>query len=132
MPLFYGNAPPPFYSEAYLELENELQNWNADDAVALTLHFHGSTNQDHNVATDSLYVAVQDDRGVVVVVQHPDSAALLSSGWQTWTIDLEQFGDVDLGHVARLMVGIGNRNNPRTAGESVVYIDDIGLTAAVQ
>ena len=60
MPLFYNNALSPFYSETYRELEEELQDWNVDGAEALTLYFHGSTEKDHDVDTDRLYMAVQD------------------------------------------------------------------------
>jgi hypothetical protein len=130
MPLFYDNRPAPFYSETHRDLEGELQNWTVDGAEALTLYFHGSTEKDHDPDSDRLYVAVQDDQGRVAVVRHPDRDALLLDGWQAWTIVLERFGDVDLTCVARLIVGVGDRNVPRSGGSSVVYIDDIGLGAA--
>jgi F5/8 type C domain len=131
MPLFYHNARPPFYSEAWLDLEDDLQNWRAAEAEALTLYFHGSTDQDHHPIADRLYVAVEDERGVLAVVYHPDREALLGDGWQEWTIALEEFDDVDLSRVARLMLGIGDRDNPQPGGNSVVYFDDIGLGATV-
>jgi hypothetical protein len=129
MPLFYNNALSPFYSETYRELEEELQDWNVDGAEALTLYFHGSTEKDHDVNTDRLYVAVQDHQNRIAVVRHPDREALLADGWQVWTIPLERFAGVDLTHVQRLIMGVGDRNNPRRGGNSVVYIDDIGLSA---
>jgi F5/8 type C domain/Right handed beta helix region len=129
MPLFYDNKGFPSYSEAYRELEAELQDWHVGDAEALTLYFHGSTSQDHSIETDRLYVAVEDDRGLVAVVYHGDPEALLSDDWQEWTIGFEEFGNVDLSHVTRLILGVGNRDNPQLGGSSVVYIDDIGLSA---
>jgi hypothetical protein len=74
-------------------------------------------------------VAVQDHQNRIAVVRHPDREALLADGWQVWTIPLERFAGVDLTHVQRLIMGVGDRNNPRRGGNSVVYIDDIGLSA---
>ncbi len=127
MPLFYNNAQQPFYSEAYRYLEAELQDWHIDGADALKLHFHGSPSKNHKTETDRLYVALEDNLGQVVVAHHPAPQALLNDGWQEWTIGFEEFGNVDLSGVVRLSVGIGNPDNPQLGGNSVVYIDDIGL-----
>jgi hypothetical protein len=132
MPLFYDNRWAPFYSETYRDLEVELQDWHAVEADALTLYFHGSADHDHDIAADSLYVAVEDDHGRVAVVHHGDPEALLSDDWQEWRVSFDEFGDVDLSHVKRLMLGIGDRDDPQPGGHSVVYIDDIGLSALVQ
>jgi hypothetical protein len=128
MPLFYDNRVPPFYSEVHRDLEESLQDWTISGAGSLTLYFHGSLDKDHNVTTDRLYVAVVDDQGRMAVVQHPDPEALLADGWHEWSIGFEAFEDVDLSDVVRLAVGVGDRENSRSGGESVVYIDDIGLS----
>ena len=94
------------------------------------LYFHGSTDQDHNVQTDWLYVVVEDGAGGVAMVYHPDPQALRSADWQQWSIDLDEFAGVDLSHVVRLTLGVGNHSDLRPGGNSVVYIDDIGLGAA--
>ncbi len=129
MPLFYDNSRPASYSEAYKDLEAEHQDWRVDDANALTLYFHGSIEKDHNIETDRLYVVVEDDRDGVAMVYHPDPEALLSGDWQEWTISFDEFGDVDLRHVERLTLGVGDSSNPQRGGNSIVYIDDIGLTS---
>jgi F5/8 type C domain-containing protein len=133
MPLFYNNQRAPLYSEASLDLEPELQNWDIDGVDALTLYFHGSADKDHNAQTDRLYVALHtgpaDGPDSVVAVHHPDPGALLNDGWQEWTIGFEAFGNVDLSQVRRLAVGIGDPADPRFGGNSIVYIDDIGLTS---
>jgi len=36
---------------------------------------------------------------------------------------------VDLRHVERLTLGVGDRNDSQPGGNSVVYIDDIGITS---
>ena len=129
MPLLYENMGWPFYSEVYRELETELQNWHVGDAEALTLYFHGSTEGDPDVETDGLYLAVEDDRGAVAVVHHPDPEALLSNDWRQWRIPFEEFSSLDLSHVARLFLGVGDRNDPQPGGNGVVYFDDISLSA---
>ncbi|MDI6448045.1 discoidin domain-containing protein [Anaerobaca lacustris] len=130
MPFFYTNANWPYYAETYRDLEGPLQNWRIDGAEALTLYFHGSTDQDHHVETDWLYVVVEDGAGGTAVVYHPDPDALRSNDWQQWSIDLDEFAAVDLSHVVRLILGVGNHSNLRPGGNSVIYIDDIGLGAA--
>ncbi len=130
MPLFYDNTHYPFYSEASRSLEAELQDWLADGAESLTLYFHGSPDKDHNVETDTLYVAVAEDRGRSAVVRHPDPTALLANDWRKWTIDFDEFDGVDLSHVVRLSVGIGDPDNPQAGGSSLVYIDDICLSTS--
>ena len=64
------------------------------------------------------------------MVYHPTPEALLRDGWQKWTISFDEFSQVDLHHVKRLTLGVGDSSNPQRGGESVVYFDDIGLTAA--
>jgi len=130
MPLFYDNVVFPYYAEAYRELEPELQDWSTTGADSLTLYFHGSTDLDHSIATDRLYVRVEDNQGRSSTVYHSDPTALLTGTWQEWTIGLHEFSDVNLSRVARLMLGVGNRDNPQPGGTSVIYFDDIGLSAA--
>ncbi len=130
MPFFYDNANWPYYAETYRDLEGPLQNWRIDGAEVLTLYFHGSTDQDHDVQTDWLYVVVEDGAGGVAMAYHPDPQALRSGDWQQWSIDLDEFAGVDLSHVVRLTLGVGNHSDLRPGGNSVVYIDDIGLGAA--
>lgn len=128
MPLSYENTAAPFYSEAWRDLDADLQNWYVGDADALTLYFCGSADSNPAHETDRLYVALEDERGAVSFVQHPDSGALLADDWEAWTIGFEEFDNIDLGHVTRLMLGVGDRLNPGRGGKGIVYIDDIGLT----
>ncbi len=130
MPLFYDNRRSFSYSEASKDLEVEHQDWLVDDAEALTLYFRGSTEKDHNTETDRLYLAIEDDQDRRAMVYHPTPEALLRDGWQKWTISFDEFSQVDLHHVKRLTLGVGDSSNPQRGGESVIYFDDIGLTAA--
>ncbi len=130
MPFFYTNTKWPYYAETYRDLEEPLQDWLIDGAAALTLFFHGSTNRNHNVETDWLYVAIEDSAGRTTLVYHPDPEALQTGDWQQWTIEFDEFAGVDLSHVVRLILGMGDRSSLRSGGNNVVYIDDIGLSVA--
>jgi len=130
MPFYYDNTRPPYYAETYRDLPADLQDWLIDGAEALTLYFHGSEDKDHDIESDRLYVVVEDDLGGTAVAYHPDPEALLSDGWQEWTIDFAELAGVDLNGVTRLTLGIGDLNNPRRGGKSIIYIDDIRLTTA--
>jgi regulation of enolase protein 1 (concanavalin A-like superfamily) len=76
-----------------------------------------------------LYVAVQDSAGKVKVVMHPDPAATTLASWQQWRIPLSAFsaGGVKLSGVKKLMIGAGDRSNPKAGGAGRIFIDDIGI-----
>jgi len=132
MPLFYDNAGAPYYSETSRELAPELQNWYVGAADGLTLYVHGSLGEDHNAEPDRFYVAVEDARGRIAAVYHPDALVLFNDDWQEWTIGFSEFADVDLNLVRRLILGVGDRNDPRPGRSGVVYIDDIGLSVGAE
>jgi len=75
---------------------------------------------------DQLYVAVEDSAGNIGVVVNPDPAATLATSWQEWEIPFADFAGVNLGSVKRLIIGIGDRDNPSAGGTGIVFIDDIG------
>jgi hypothetical protein len=75
---------------------------------------------------DALYVAVEDGSGNVAVVTHPDPLAVLSMDWQEWQIPFAELGGVNLGRVAILYIGVGDRDNPTAGGAGMIFIDDVG------
>ena len=128
MPFYYDNTRSPYYAETYRNLETELQDWQIEGADALTLFFHGSADKDHEIGSDRLYLVVEDEWGQIALAHHPDPEALLANRWQEWSIDFAELAGVDLSHVTRLTLGIGDLDDPRPGGKSIIYIDDIGLT----
>jgi hypothetical protein len=76
-----------------------------------------------------LYVAVQDSAGKSKVVTHPDPAATTLAAWQQWRIPLSEFGagGVKLTAVKKMVIGVGDRSNPKQDGAGKVFIDDIGV-----
>jgi hypothetical protein len=67
--------------------------------------------------------------GASVVVTHPESPfVVLVDEWTLWNISLSAFGGgVDLGHIRRFVIGLGDRGRPVPNGTGLIYIDDICL-----
>jgi hypothetical protein len=78
---------------------------------------------------EQLYVALEDSTGKVEVVNHHDPNAVLCDTWQQWNIDLWDFGDagVDLESIAKMYMGLGDRDDPQPGGSGLLYFDDIRL-----
>ena len=73
----------------------------------------------------TLYVALQDSAGKLVVVNNPDANATVTSEWTQWKIPLSQFTGVNAGAIKKMFIGVGNRDNPAADGSGRLYIDDI-------
>lgn len=83
-----------------------------------------------NNAPGQLYVALEDSGGRVAVVNHPDGPASVQlKDWTDWTIDLSQFSSqgVRITDVEKMMIGVGDRDNPAAGGSGRLLIDDITL-----
>ena len=122
MPLEYNNAEPPFYSEASRTWASD-QDWTVGGADSLRLFVQGRADN----ASDTLYLAVEDSAGNVAVVAHADSQVVLATEWQEWVVpfaDLTAAG-VNLANVATVYLGLGDRDNPASAGTGQIYVDDI-------
>ncbi len=76
-----------------------------------------------------LYVVVQDSAGKNKVVTHPDPAATTLATWPAWRIPLSELsaGGVKLTAVKKLIIGVGDRSNPKADGAGKLFIDDIGV-----
>ena len=76
---------------------------------------------------DTLYVALQDTAGRTGVVTYPDGVLL--GDWTAWEIPLAEFSDqgVNLAGIRKMMIGVGDRDNPTPAGTGMVLIDNIGV-----
>ena len=126
MPLAYDNSLEPFYSETDRTWATP-QNWVVEGVDFLMVHFRGSGGN----GQDSLYVALEDSAGNVGVVVHPDSSRLAFPAWTRWQIPLSQFSaaGVDVTAVKKMIIGVGDRDNPAQGGTGLLYIDDIRVSA---
>ena len=77
-----------------------------------------------NVA-EPMYVALNGN----AVIYNEDPNAALVNDWTLWRIGLQEFEDkgVNLNNVGSMTIGLGNKENPTTSGEGLVFIDDIRL-----
>jgi hypothetical protein len=128
LPMYYDNANWPWFSEIERGWST-LQDWTTDGADALSLYFRGEAEN----IQDPLYIAVVDSRGAIAVVYHANGDAVLSTEAQVWHIplaDLDAAG-VDVTAIEKLVIGVGNRDNPQPSGSGMLYIDDIQLTKRV-
>ncbi len=133
MPLHYDNTTAPYQSEAE-RLWPTPQDWTRNGADTLQLFFRGPSLPDDEDAEsgnapDGLYVKIYDGSGQSAAVAHPDPQATLIEAWQRWRIPLSQFGEagVALDRVERLVIGVGDPENPMVGGEGLVFIDSIGV-----
>jgi hypothetical protein len=120
MPLEYANDAAPFYSEAERDLGSVDLTTNGADSLRVFV-----AGQAENAA-DPLYVAVEDTNGNVAVVTIPDATAMTNPEWTEWVIPYTDLAGVNLGRVAMLYVGVGDRDNPAAGGTGLVFVDDIG------
>ena len=97
------------------------QDWQGYGADTVRLFVRGQADND----PDTLYLAIEDKLGRVAVVTHPDRAVLTSTSWQEWTIPYSAFGDVRLSAVQKIILGVGDRDNPVPGGSGLIYIDDL-------
>jgi hypothetical protein len=124
MPLEYANDAAPFYSEAQLDLGSmDLETNGAD---SLRLFVAGAVDN----TPDQLYVAVEDASGNVAVVAHPDAGIVAVADWTEWVIPFGDLAGVDLGRVAVIYIGVGDRDNPTAGGTGMIFVDDIGYGSA--
>jgi len=125
MSLYYNNTDDPWYSETERTWETP-QDWTMDGVDTLTLYVHGAADNH----PERLYVAIEDSAGQIAVVVHPDAEALSATEWQKWHIPLAnlQADGVDVSSIKKMIIGVGDRENPQPGGEGLAYFDDIMLT----
>ncbi len=80
-----------------------------------------------------LYLTVTDKAGKSKTVVNPNAAAVNASAWTQWQIALSDLAGVNLAAVKKLVIGVGDRANPKAPdaqqpsglGAGMLYFDDI-------
>jgi len=121
MPLDYNNVNSPYFAEAELAWTT-AQDWTVEGVAALSLAVRGSLSN----GAGTLYVGLQDSTGKLTVVTSDDAQILTKESWTTWRIPLADFG-VKVTAIKKIVIGVGDRNNPTPGGAGRIYIDDICL-----
>ena len=126
MALYYDNTAASFLSETERTWATP-QDWTINDVNGLTLFLRGNSKN----AQDGLYVVLEDSAGNTGASVHPDPSRLAFPGWSRWRIPLSEFIDagVNVTAVKKMILGIGNRDNPAPGGTGMVYVDDIRVAA---
>ncbi|MCU0915351.1 MAG: LamG domain-containing protein [Planctomycetes bacterium] len=138
LPLLYDNTGQAKYSEAvaYLDDLGASRDWTARGVKVLSLWLRGRLpgNGVTGNQPEKMYVAIANQNGKTGTVYHPNAGAILLEAWTQWQIDLKEFSDqgVNLSNVERLILGFGDKANPKTGGAGAVYLDDIRLTPSPQ
>ena len=75
-------------------------------------------------------MAVEDSAKHLKVVSNSDTVLISTGAWEQWQIPLSQFtsAGVNLSAVKKVVIGVGDRNSPKTGGAGKLYIDDIRVT----
>ena len=123
MPLDYNNVVSPFHSEAEREL-TPTQDWTAGGIDTLILYVRGRIGND----PAPLYVTIEDSTGRAATAVHPDSGVVTKAAWTEWQLPLSDFGDVNLARIEKLIIGVGDKADPKAGGTGRIYVDDICLT----
>ncbi len=138
MPLAYDNASSAKYSETvvYLDDLGGPRDWTTKGVEVLSLWFHGrpAGNGVSGNQAEPMYVMLANTNGKTGIVYHPDAKAACIDAWTEWKIDLKGFRDqgVNLANIERLILGFGDKTNPKSGGMGLVYFDDLRLYAAGQ
>jgi hypothetical protein len=122
MELTYNNSIKPYYSQTERTF-SPPQDWTRSDVNTVTVYLRGdSANK-----PDTLYLEVEDSAQHSKRISHPDPQAVANGDWKGWDIALSEFtaGGVDLGHVKRIVIGIGDPTATKAGGKGKVYVDDI-------
>jgi hypothetical protein len=122
MPFEYNNVKTPYYSEAEQEFP-AAEGGGSYDIDTLVLWVHGKATN----SPATLYVALKDTHGQVGVVSYPDPAVVTLNRWTEWRIFMPEFmaTGLDLMSVKKIMIGVGDRENPAPGGAGLIYLDDI-------
>jgi hypothetical protein len=76
---------------------------------------------------EKLYVSLQDSTGKVATVVHPNPDAVRATRWTEWRIPLADFSGVNAARAKKLVIGLGDRANPKKGGAGLIYLDDIRI-----
>jgi hypothetical protein len=83
----------------------------------------GGVNPANN--PDQLYVMVQDTAGKSKTLVNANPKATCVADWTQWVIPLKDFTGVNMASVKKMVIGVGNRSQPKASGSGMLFLDDI-------
>lgn len=125
MPLDYNNVNAPWYSEA-TRTWTTAQDWTVHGLDTLVLYVRGKAGN----GPEKLYVSLQDSAGKTATVVNRNADAALRMQWTAWKIPLADFPGVNAARIKKMVIGLGDRANPKKGGAGLIYIDDIRVAVS--
>ena len=122
---YYNRSGWSSYSEAG-RVFGLGRDWSSGGLDTLSLSFKGDLAND----ADRLYVVIEDDQGYSVEVEYDGEAGLNSTEWQSFSVDLDEVGGVDLKAVKKFAVGVGEKAGSPSGAIGYLYIDDISVCSS--
>ncbi len=74
---------------------------------------------------ESLYITVQDTAGKSKTIVNANPRATCVADWTQWRIPLASFTGVNMASVKKMVIGVGDRSNPKVGGGGMLFIDDL-------
>ncbi len=74
---------------------------------------------------DQLYLTITDNGGKSKTIVHPNPNATSLGAWTQWRIALKDLAPVNAGAIKKMVIGVGDRSNPKGGAAGMLYIDDI-------
>jgi hypothetical protein len=87
-------------------------------------------SQDIGIASNTaeqFYIVLEDSATNSAMVKYPDLTATITDTYTQWTIPMADFAGVNPQGIKKMIIGVGDRNNPQAGGSGDMYIDDIGI-----
>jgi regulation of enolase protein 1 (concanavalin A-like superfamily) len=131
-----GTVNMPMFADVYVGLCLTSHNINAIctaefSNLATTSTVTGNwQSQDIGIESnipEQLYVALQDNANNTAVIKNTDPLATTLITWTEWNIPLTAFAGVNLQAIKKMVIGVGDRADPKAGGSGTLYIDDIWL-----
>ena len=119
----YNNINSPFFSEAEREF-TPAEDWTAGGRRYAGAVRAGQGGQPCRSSVRG-HQATPPGRAASVI--HPDAAIVSATKWVEWKIPLTSFAGVNLSRVKTLVIGVGDKADPKAGGTGRIYIDDIRL-----
>jgi uncharacterized protein len=132
MKLTYSNAAGPYYASVCRML-NPVQDWTTNNLRSISLCFRGSGDN----SSDKLYLIFEDSawqESKTIIEYDGDPNNLKRDVWMRWDIDIQQLLEQNpafrLTSVKKIIIALGNPENPTPGGAGSIYVDDIVLYTA--
>ncbi len=130
----YDNGLSPYYSETEANVVDLAagSDWTGIGAKAIGLYFYGRAGN-APTADDQLYIALEDTSANIGAVHYNgDVNDQKEEEWQEWNVSLSDpcFTGVNMASISKIYIGFGDRDNPQSGGDGIVYFDDIFLSAS--